>query len=76
MGLLRFEKNLSDTKIIVGVGGGVRIDLQLQAGGQAESVTVTEAAPLVDTSPSQRSSYSPSHITDSLQTIVSPQMMV
>jgi hypothetical protein len=37
-------------KIIVGVGQSVRIDLQLQAGGQAESVTVTEAAPLVDAS--------------------------
>jgi hypothetical protein len=38
------------TKIIVGVGQGVRVDIQLQAGGQTETVTVTESVPLIDTS--------------------------
>jgi len=38
------------TKIVVGVGQGVRVDVQLQPGGQAETVTVTEAVPLVATS--------------------------
>jgi protocatechuate 3,4-dioxygenase beta subunit len=42
-------QTVEHTKIVVGVGQGVRIDLQLQTGGQAETVTVTEAAGLVDT---------------------------
>jgi hypothetical protein len=37
-------------KVIVGVGQAVRVDIQLQPGAQAETVTVTEAVPLVDTS--------------------------
>ena len=36
--------------IVVGVGQGVRVDLQLQAGAQNETVTVSESVPLVDTS--------------------------
>jgi hypothetical protein len=43
-------RTVERAKIVVGVGQGVRIDLQLQPGGQAETVTVTEAVPLVDTS--------------------------
>src|SRR5713101_62959 len=43
-------RTVERTKIIVGVGQGVRIDLQLQPGVQAETVTVTEAVALVDTS--------------------------
>ncbi|HLH30636.1 MAG TPA: carboxypeptidase-like regulatory domain-containing protein, partial [Terriglobia bacterium] len=36
--------------IVVGVGQGARVDLQLQAGAQNETVTVSESAPLIDTS--------------------------
>jgi hypothetical protein len=36
--------------IVVGVGQGVRVDVQLQTGAQTEAVTVSESVPLVDTS--------------------------
>jgi len=36
--------------IVVGVGQGIRLDLQLQTGAQTETVTVSESVPPVDTS--------------------------
>jgi hypothetical protein len=41
---------LNRTGIAVGVGQAVRVDLVMQPGAQTQTVTVTEAVPLVDTS--------------------------
>ena len=41
---------LNRTGISVGVGQAVRVDIAMQPGAQTQSVTVTEAVPLVDTS--------------------------
>jgi hypothetical protein len=43
-------QTLNRTGISVGVGQAVRIDLAMQPGAQTQTVTVTEAVPLVDTS--------------------------
>lgn len=42
-------QTLNRTGISVGVGQAVRVDLALQPGAQTQTVTVTEAVPLVDT---------------------------
>ncbi len=43
-------QTLNRTGISVGVGQAVRVDLAMQPGAQTQTVTVTEAVPLVDTS--------------------------
>jgi hypothetical protein len=43
-------QTLNRTGVSVGVGQAVRVDLAMQPGAQTQSVTVTEAVPLVDTS--------------------------
>ena len=43
-------QTLNRTGIAVGVGQAVRVDLAMQPGAQTQTVTVTEAVPLVDTS--------------------------
>jgi hypothetical protein len=43
-------QTLNRTGIIVGVGQAVRVDMSLQPGTQAQSVTVTEAVPLINVS--------------------------
>ena len=41
-------QTLNRTGILVGVGQAVRVDLAMQPGAQTQTVTVTEAVPLVD----------------------------
>jgi carboxypeptidase family protein len=43
-------QTMNRTGVSVGVGQAVRVDLAMQPGSQTQSVTVTEAVPLVDTS--------------------------
>ncbi|HKV04866.1 MAG TPA: TonB-dependent receptor [Candidatus Acidoferrales bacterium] len=42
-------QSLNRTSVSVGVGQAVRVDLSMQPGSQSQTVTVTEAVPLVDT---------------------------